>query len=181
MTETRTTPRAATSPADGAPTMRAPAVRAPADRAPWLVRAPNAVVQRLLRLGLPMGPNVLLTVRGRTSGLPRTAPVAVSEIDGRRYVIGAYGDVHWVRNLRAAGEATIHVGGRDVHVTATELEPGAARAFFAETVPGYVGRFPWFGRAFLRALFRLVAGDVLTNPDRAAATRPVFELKLDSP
>lgn len=124
-----------------------------------------------------MGPNVLMTVRGRTSGLLRTAPVAVSEIDGRRYVIGAYGDVHWVRNLRAAGEATLRIHGRDVHVTATELDPAAARAFFADTVPGYIGRFPWFGRAFLRVLFRLVAGDILTDPDRAAATRPVFELR----
>ena len=132
-----------------------------------------------MRIGLPMGPNVLMTVRGRTSGQLRTAPVAVSEIDGRRYVIGAYGDVHWVRNLRAAGEAMLQIKGRDVHVTATELDPIAARAFFADTVPGYIARFPWFGRSFLRLLFRLVAGDILSDPGRAAATRPVFELQLD--
>ena len=146
------------------------------DRAPWLVRAPNGLVGRLMRIGLPMGPNVPMTVRGRTSGLPRTVPVAVSEIDGRRYVIGAYGDVNWVRNLREAGEATIRIHGRDVHVNATELDPAAARAFFAATVPGYIARFPWFGRGFLRLLFRFVAGDMLNDPDQAAATRPVFEL-----
>jgi deazaflavin-dependent oxidoreductase (nitroreductase family) len=132
-----------------------------------------------MRLGMPMGPNVLMTVRGRTSGLPRTAPVAVSEIEGRRYVVGAYGDVQWVRNLRAAGVATIRIGGRDLPVTAAELDPFAARAFFAETIPGYIGRFPWFGRVSLRALFRLVAPDILGDPDRAAATRPVFELHAD--
>jgi deazaflavin-dependent oxidoreductase (nitroreductase family) len=146
------------------------------DRAPWFVRAPNGLVRWLMRVGMPMGPNVLMTVRGRTSGLPRSAPVAISEIDGHRYVIGAYGDVHWVRNLRAAGEATLRLRGRDVRVTATELEAPAARAFFADTVPGYIARFPWLGRSFLRLLFRLVAGDILTDPDRAAATRPVFEL-----
>jgi deazaflavin-dependent oxidoreductase (nitroreductase family) len=149
------------------------------NRAPWLVRAPNGLVRWLMRVGMPMGPNVLMTVRGRTSGLPRTAPVAVSEIDGRRYVIGAYGDVHWVRNLRAAGEASLRLRGRDVHVTAIELDPVSARAFFADTVPGYIASFPWFGRSFLRILFRLVAGDILTDPDRAAATRPVFELQLN--
>jgi deazaflavin-dependent oxidoreductase (nitroreductase family) len=148
-----------------------------ADHAPWLVRAPNGLVRWLMRVGMPMGPNVPMTVRGRTSGQPRTVPVAVSEIDGRRYVIGAYGDVHWVRNLRIAGEATLRIGGRDVPVTATELDPAAARAFFAETVPGYLERFPWLGRAFLRVVFRLFAGNMLADPDRAAATRPVFELR----
>ena len=51
----------------------------PMTQAPALVRASNPLTRRLLRLGLPMGPNVLLTVRGRSSGLPRTAPVAVAE------------------------------------------------------------------------------------------------------
>jgi len=163
-------------------TRTAPRPRTPrSDRAPWLVRAPNGLVRRLMRLGMPMGPNVLLTVLGRTSGLPRSAPVALSEIGGRRYVIGAYGDVHWVRNLRAAGAATLRIHGRDVHVIARELEPAAARAFFAQTIPGYVARFPRLGRALLRALFRLVAPDILGDPARAAATRPVFELHPADP
>lgn len=149
-----------------------------ADRAPWFVRAPNSLVLRLMRIGLPMGPNVPMTVRGRTTGVPRTTAVAVSEIAGRRYVIGAYGDVHWVRNLRAAGEATLRVDGADVHVRATELDPQAARTFFAETIPGYIARFPRLGRAFLRFLFRLVSPDLLNDPVKAAATRPVFELTM---
>lgn len=172
MTESRAAgPRP--TPADKAPD------RAP-DKAPWFVRGPDPLVRRLLGVGLPMGPNTLMTVRGRTSGLARTVPVAISQIDGRRYVIGAYGDVHWVRNLRAAGEAIVRRDGRDVRVTARELDPAAARAFFTDTIPGYIERFPWLGRAFLRGLFRLVAGDLLTDPERAAATRPVFELTPDS-
>ncbi len=57
----------------------------------------------LLRRGMPMGPNAMLTVRGRKTGEPRTAAVAVLEVDGRRWILGAYGEVNWVRNLRAAG------------------------------------------------------------------------------
>jgi deazaflavin-dependent oxidoreductase (nitroreductase family) len=129
-----------------------------------------------MRLGMPMGPNVLLTVRGRKSGRARTVPVAIAEIDGRRYIIGAYGDVDWTRNLRAAGAATIRVDGRDVPVTATELDAGAAQVFFAETLPSFTRRLPWLGRVFVRVLFRLAAPDITGDPARAAATRPVFEL-----
>ena len=151
-----------------------PAVRS--GRAPWVVRASNPLTNRLMRLGLPMGPNVPLTVRGRTSGLPRTVPVAVVAIDGRRYVIGAYGDVQWVRNLRAAGEATVRLRGRDVHVHAAELDGEQARTFFGETLPGFIRRLPWIGRMFASGLFRAIAPDVLRDPARAAEARPVFEL-----
>ena len=144
---------------------------------PFIVRAPNPLVRRLLRLGLPMGPNTLLTVRGRTSGLPRSAPVAVPEIDGRRFAIGAYGDVQWVRNLRAAGTAEIRLHGRAVPVTAHELDREAATRFFRDVLPAYVTTLPWFGRVFARILFRVAAPEVLDDPDRAAATRPVFELR----
>ena len=149
--------------------------RAP-DRAPAFVRMPDGVVQWLLRHGAPLGPNGLLTIRGRTTGEPRTAPIAITEIDGRRFVIGAYGDVNWTRNLRAAGEADFQLRGLTEHVRATELDPAAAERFFGAVVPGYLARFPWFGRAFLRFLFNLMAPDVQGDPVKAAATRPVFEL-----
>src|SRR5450432_251554 len=147
-------------------------------RAPLFVRGSNPLTRRLLRAGLPMGPNALLTVRGRTSGEPRSAPVAIVNVDGRRYVIGAYGDVHWVRNLRAAGEGTIREHGHDVAVTARELEGAEAVEFFGVTLRAYVARFPWFGRAFARFLFGLVGKEVLDDPELAATTRPVFELTL---
>ena len=145
-------------------------------RAPLFVRGSNPLTRRLLRAGLPMGPNTLLTVRGRTSGVPRSAPVAIVNADGRRYVIGAYGDVHWVRNLRAAGEGTVRLAGRDVVMTARELHGAEAVEFFGVTLRRYVARFPWFGRAFARVLFSLAGPEVLDDPERAATTRPVFEL-----
>jgi deazaflavin-dependent oxidoreductase (nitroreductase family) len=130
----------------------------------------------LLRHGAPMGPNGLLTIRGRTTGEPRTAPIAITEIDGRRYVIGAYGDVNWTRNLRAAGEAEVRLHGVSEHVRATELDHVAAEEFFGVSLRRYVSHFPWFGRAFARVLFGAVAPEILTAPAKAAATRPVFEL-----
>ena len=169
MTESRTAPRSA--PANSAPD---------ADRAPWFVRAPNRLVRWLMVHGVPMGPNLAMTVVGRTSRVPRTFPVAVSPIEGRQYVIGAYGDVNWTRNLRAAGEATIRQGGRDVRVTAHELTPDEALAFFGEQLPRYIAHFPRLGRAFGRLLFGVVAPEILDDPAKAAATRPVFELRIDA-
>jgi hypothetical protein len=46
----------------------------------------NWILKKLLRAGVPMGPMILLTVRGRTTGLPRTTPVDLFERDGRRWL-----------------------------------------------------------------------------------------------
>lgn len=146
------------------------------DTAPAFVRAPNALVRRLLRLGFPMGPNTLLTVRGRRSGQPRTVPVAVTEVDGRRFVIGAYGDVQWVRNLRAAGGGEIVLDGRETTITARQLDPAAAEWFYRDVVGPYLRRQPRILQAMVRAVFGYVAPDILTDPALAAQKRPVFEL-----
>ena len=45
-----------------------------------------------------------------------------------------------------------------------------------QTLPGYVARLPRARPPLRRVLFRLAAPEVLSDPARAAATRPVFEL-----
>jgi len=162
--------RAAAPPAPPAPSPRPPSV------APWWVRAPGPLFNALLRVGLPAGPNRLVTIRGRKTGTPRTLAIAVPEIEGRRYVLGAYGDVQWVRNLRAAGEATVRIHGRVVPMTAHELDHDEAVGYFSTILPRYIASFPSFGRAFARILFGLVGSEVLDDPELAAKTRPVFQL-----
>src|SRR5260370_42679905 len=96
-----------------------------AARVPKCVEILNPIAQRMLGAGFPMGPNALITIRGRKSGEPRTTPVALIEIGGRRWVSSPFGDVNWVRNLRVAGEATLRVGRREEAGAAVELEaPG---------------------------------------------------------
>jgi deazaflavin-dependent oxidoreductase (nitroreductase family) len=132
----------------------------------------DPLVRRLLRIGFPMGPNTLLTVRGRKSGQPRSAGVALVEIGGRRWVISAYGETQWVRNLRAAHEAELLVKGRAELVQAVELTPAEAADFFRDVVQPYVQSLPlpvrWVGRLFTR--------DIFADPAGTAAKRPVFEL-----
>jgi deazaflavin-dependent oxidoreductase (nitroreductase family) len=88
---------------------------------PPIVHTLSPLVRRLLRIGMPMGQNALLTVRGRTTGEPRSFPVTVLETGGRRYVFAAFGETNWVLNLRAAGVATLRRGRRDEQVVAVEL------------------------------------------------------------
>jgi deazaflavin-dependent oxidoreductase (nitroreductase family) len=98
---------------------------------PSFVDRSHGLVTRLLRLGLPMGPNVLLTVAGRKSGLPRTVPVAILEAEGHDYLFAAFGETAWVRNLRAAGSATIHRGRSRRTVRATPLDEATAARVLA--------------------------------------------------
>ena len=145
-------------------------------RIPRLVPFFNPLAMRLLRRGRLMGPNTLLTVRGRKSGEMRTTPVALVELEGRRWIIGTFGETNWVRNLRAASEAIIAVRDRRETVHAHELSRDEAAEFFATTLKPYVAGIPLgFGRVLLGILG---AGDIVMDPTGAAAHRPVFELTL---
>src|SRR2546428_696874 len=54
--------------------------------APRYVTFFNPIAKRLLAAGVPLGLNGRLTIRGRTSGLPRTTPVAIIEGSSRRWI-----------------------------------------------------------------------------------------------
>ena len=153
--------------------MSSDSVRQRAPHVPFLVPLLNPIAHRLLRIGIPMGPNALLTVRGRKTGQPHTTPVALVEVDGRRWVQSPFGEVNWVRNLRAAREATITINRRSESVEAVELSTAETARFFKEVLGPYVGRIP-MGRWLLSLLG---GGDILADPDAAAARHPVFELK----
>ncbi|GAA0960777.1 nitroreductase family deazaflavin-dependent oxidoreductase [Kribbella koreensis] len=98
----------------------------PIDR--WLQRKTNG---RITILGRSALPTLLLTTRGRKSGLPRTVPLIYAP-DGDGFVVTAsnWGQEHhpaWSANLLASSEATISLeGGRDVPVRAA-LAEGAER------------------------------------------------------
>ena len=131
----------------------------------------NALARPLLAAGMPMGFNGLITIRGRKSGLPRTTPLAIIEVSGRRWVWSPWGEVQWVRNLRAAGRATITVRRHREDVCATELDTAQRVGFFRDTLGPLARRIPlgvWF--------IRVVDQVDLNHPIEAAEGRPVFEL-----
>ena len=140
-------------------------------KVPWFMPIFNAVSRPLLAAGLPMAFNGLITVAGRKTGLPRTTPVAVIEVKGRRWVWAPWGEVDWVRNLRAAGKATVTMRRREQQVRATELDPADRERFFRDVLTPLSKRYPggyWF--------FRFADGVDLHHPDEIARDRRVFEL-----
>ena len=147
------------------------------DKAPRYVRIANAMTTTLLRAGFKLvGPWIvfgnypmyLLTVRGRKSGLPRTVPVAIIRRDGKRYVGSPYGIVDWVRNLRAAEEATLTRGRRSETVNATELPIKEAAQVLREDVKD--------GNPFAR-YFGVTKDSSLEEFEQAMASHPLFVLQ----
>jgi deazaflavin-dependent oxidoreductase (nitroreductase family) len=150
------------------------------------LRLLNPLVCRMVSAGVPTGaPNILLTVRGRRSGKARTIPVGMVELDGRRFVQASYGETGWVRNLRAAGEATVTDGDRRVPVRAVELAPDQGGAILRRALE------PYRRSRLLRALFgprfrppvgvlwrcRIRVDDTLEEYVAEAGRHPLFELR----
>jgi deazaflavin-dependent oxidoreductase (nitroreductase family) len=85
-------------------------------------RVINGCVKGLLRLGVAGRHTYLLGVRGRRSGRIYSTPVILVE-NGDRWLVAPYGEVSWVRNARAAGQATLSRGRRREKVKLSEVGP----------------------------------------------------------
>ncbi len=89
-------------------------------------RGANAFFRLITRLGLGARYRYLLTVIGRRTGLPRTTPVDVMTYAGSRWLVAPYGEVNWVRNLRASGTGILRRGRRRSSFRAVEVDPETA-------------------------------------------------------
>lgn len=94
----------------------------------------------LLRRGLSVGSQYLLSVQGRKSGVMRSTPISIATVDGVRHIVAAFADAAWVGNVRAAGEGVLSRGRTEERVRLTELpveERGPIiRAFMAQVRGG---------------------------------------------
>ena len=105
----------------------------------WMVRL-NVV---LLRRGLKVGSQYLLSVRGRRSGAERVTPVSIVTVDGSRYIVAAFAEADWVKNARAAGVGSLSRGSEREAVRLVEVpeaERGEVLRAFLRDVRGG-GRF----------------------------------------
>lgn len=134
------------------------------------------IFKGLLRAGLPMGPMVLLTVRGRKSGEPRTTPVDLFEGNGRSFLVSTHRQEssNWVRNLRTAGEGVLGRGRTRQPITVVELPPEAAGPVLKEVLgPRLASPLRGF---VLRRTFSAPPDAPLAAFIDAARNHPVFEI-----
>jgi deazaflavin-dependent oxidoreductase (nitroreductase family) len=106
----------------------------------WMVRMNVA----LLRRGLKIGSQYLLTVPGRKSGAPRSTPISLVTVGAEWYIVSAFSEADWVKNVRAAGGGAVSRGKHTEAVKLVEL-PERERApilrAFLQQVPGGVRFF----------------------------------------
>jgi deazaflavin-dependent oxidoreductase (nitroreductase family) len=138
------------------------------EHAPGFIRVANRMVSTLVRVGMPFGNTVLLTVRGRKSGKSYTNPVTILKQNGNRYIIAAYGMTSWVRNLRAAGEGTLKHARRTEAIVVTELPPQEAAPILKHGLQT--------GPSILRRYFDVTPTSPLEDYAREAEQHPVFQI-----
>ena len=141
---------------------------------PPIVHRLQPLVIAALRVGLPVGPNVLMTVSGRKSGLPRTVPVAVLRADGRDVVFSPFGEVAWVHNLRAAGRAELRRGRRRREVTAVPLTHEEAARCLEIGLGEFMGA-PVIG-PMVAGWYRITRASTSGDYATAALRHPAFAL-----
>jgi len=108
-------------------------------RAPARTKVLNPITTTLMRLGVRPDPRMaLLSIRGRKTGRDRTVPMGVFDRDGRRYIVAAFGEVNWVRNLRAAGAATITQGKRQTRYVAEQVHGEEAALVLRDCLAAYL-------------------------------------------
>lgn len=137
---------------------------------PWWLGPASRLNMRLLRLGLRIGTQHVLSVPGRKTGRLRSTPVSLVTLNETRYIVSGEG-LAWVKNARAAGWGTLERAHRQERVTLTELPPDERgpilRAFWHE-VPA--------GRSFIARLFGLTPDASADDFEAAAPRCPVFRV-----
>jgi deazaflavin-dependent oxidoreductase (nitroreductase family) len=137
----------------------------------------TALIRSGLRVGIRIGPMVMLTVPGRKTGIPRTNPVDLWIEGDRRYLVATHEDgAAWVRNLRAAGHGAVWYGRHRWAFTAAELSRDEAGSILQRVIGPRLRR-PVAGFVLRRTL-RVRHDASLDEFIAAAATHPVFALTV---
>ena len=112
---------------------------------------------------------VALEIPGRRSGKIISFPVAIADLEGRRYLVSMLGaNVNWVRNLNAAGGRAVLRHGRRERVLLEEVEPAARAPIlrrYLQVAPGARPHIP------------VEPAAPLTEFERIAADYPVFRIQ----
>ncbi len=89
---------------------------------PWWLKLTNPIFMTLIRLGVPIGTQHVLTVRGRKTGKPYSTPVSLVTVQGQHYIC-TFPWTGWAKNARVVGEGILTRGRRRERVALLELPP----------------------------------------------------------
>ncbi|HUO36372.1 MAG TPA: nitroreductase family deazaflavin-dependent oxidoreductase [Mycobacterium sp.] len=91
---------------------------------PWLERIQIRYMNPAIRRIAPYLPSfAIVKHRGRTSGREYETVVNAYRKGNLLAIMLAHGKTDWVKNVLAAGQADVHISGRDVHITNPRVLP----------------------------------------------------------
>lgn len=145
-------------------------------RAPARTKVLNPIAMTLMRLGVRPDPRMaLLTTVGRKTGREQTTPIGLFQREGCRYIVAAFGEVNWVRNLRVSGTASITKDKRRTTYRAEHVCGDEAALVLRDCLRAYLPS-PLAGPMLRRRI--AVDGDAPLDVLRIEALRtPVFRLR----
>jgi deazaflavin-dependent oxidoreductase (nitroreductase family) len=139
---------------------------------PETVLALNATLKANPQLTEQMGPVHLLSVPGRASGEFRSTPVSPLTHHGKRWLVSAFADADWVKNLRASGWGRLTKGARVERVSVVEVSLDQRAPVIRDFIQHMAsGRFA----------FDLTPDSPLEAFAAAAERYPVFEIVTAEP
>jgi deazaflavin-dependent oxidoreductase (nitroreductase family) len=130
----------------------------------------NRIVVGFTRLGISVWGSRILEVRGRKSGQPRRNPVNLLTLGGTRYLVAPRGHTQWVRNLRAAGEGELILGGRRERFVAFEIPDSEKESILR----AYLKRWKWEVGQFFGGVGADSPGEDIA---RIAPDHPIFRVE----
>ena len=145
---------------------------------PFYVPMMNPLMKGLLRLGVPLGPMTLITVKGRRSGKLRTTPVGVLQANGRKFIFGTFGEVDWTKNLRASGQVKVGRGGKRKTVSVRELGVDERAEVLKTALAAFLSSR--VGASFLKMGYDVSKDSPTADYLVEAARHPGFELIEES-
>lgn len=132
------------------------------------MRYGTVILRALIRAGFPLGNLRLLRHHGRKTGTEYTTPVALVVDGDTEWLVAAFGEVQWVKNIRAAGKAELQRGGKVKTVQFVELDAAESAPILKQFLKSY-GLVP-----FIPPYFNVTADSPLAEFEQEAHHHPVF-------
>ena len=115
---------------------------------PWLERFQIKYMNPVfLRVGRYLPSFAIVKHRGRSSGKEYETVVSAYRKGNLLAILLAHGKTNWVKNVLAAGQADVHLFGRDVHITNPRVLPAGTDS----------PDLPWIARRGARSVGVFVA------------------------